>query len=231
MDGTLAPIGATATGTMPSTLATHRNPAHGSPAHGHLAQDSIPSGRYRVRTAEPGDGALIREFVCGLSVRTQYFRFFTAVAPPSAGLLRALSGENSRADILLVTDVCGAVVGHGMAADGQADGRHTADIGLVIADRWQGQGLGTMLLRLLTERAARRGVEALVLEVLPDNRKMLGIIERRWPHASRKRTPDAITITAELIQPDLDYWSMPGRLLAAQLIDCAARGASCQGAR
>jgi ribosomal protein S18 acetylase RimI-like enzyme len=210
MDGTLAPLRATATGTM---------------AQSHLAQDSVPSGRYRVRTAEPADAALIRDFVCGLSVRTQYFRFFTAVAPPGAGLLRALTGENGRADILLVTDPSGAVVGHGMAADGQADGRHTADIGLVIADRWQGQGLGTMLLRLLTERAARRGVEMLVLEVLPDNRRMLGIIERRWPHASRQRTPDAITITAELVLPDLDWPALPGRLLAAQLIDCATRGA------
>ncbi len=220
---------------MDGTLAGPQTAAGATPPH-HLMQGpltcdrlpwgSVPSGRYRVRTAEPDDAALIRDFVCGLSVRTQYFRFFTAVAPPSGGLLRALSGGSGRSDILLVIDDSGAVVGHGMAADGESCDLHTADIGLVIADRWQGQGLGTTLLRLLTERAAERGVETLVLEVLPDNRKMLGIIERRWPHASRKRTPDAITITAELIRPDLDYSSIPGPLLAAQLIDCAARAAS-----
>jgi ribosomal protein S18 acetylase RimI-like enzyme len=226
MDGTLSPLRATATGIVP---------------RGHLADGCVPSGRYNVRTAEPGDADLIRDFVCALSVRTQFFRFFTAVAPPSPGLLRALTGATG-ADIVLVTDDSGVVVGHGMAADGmtadreagdgQAGGVHTADIGLVINDRWQGQGLGTMMLRLLTERAAERGVEALVLEVLPDNRKMLGIIERRWPHASRKRTPDAIRIVAELIRPGLDDYSIvPGELLAAQLIDCAARGASYQGAR
>jgi ribosomal protein S18 acetylase RimI-like enzyme len=225
MNGTLAPLGATTTGIMPP---------------GHLAAGRVPSGRYDVRTAEPGDATLIRDFVCGLSVRTQFFRFFTAVAPPSPGLLRALAGGTG-ADIVLITDDSGVVVGHGMAADdqarddrardGEAGGTHCADIGLVIADRWQGQGLGTMMLRLLTDRAAERGVETLVLEVLPDNRRMLGIIERRWPHASRKRTPDAIRITAELIRPDLDYPSLPGELLAAQLIDCAARGASYQGAR
>lgn len=210
MDGTLTPPMATATGSM---------------QQGHLAAGRVPSGRYDVRTAEPDDATVIRDFVCALSVRTQFFRFFTAVAPPSPGLLRALTGATG-ADIVLITDDCGAVVGHGMAADGEADGTHTADIGLVIADRWQGQGLGTMMLRLLTDRAAERGVEALVLEVLPDNRKMLGIIERRWPHASRKRMPDAIRITAELIRPDLDYAAFPGQLLAAQLIDCAARAAS-----
>jgi hypothetical protein len=31
-----------------------------------------------------------------------------------------------------------------------------------------------------------------VLEVLPDNRVMLGIIRRRWPEAAGERTPDAI---------------------------------------
>jgi ribosomal protein S18 acetylase RimI-like enzyme len=220
MDGTLAPLGATSTAAVP--------PTHLVPSN--LTEGSAPSGRYRVRAAEPDDGTLIREFVCGLSVRTQYFRFFTAVAPPSAGLLRALSGGSGRADILLVTDSSGAVVGHGMAADGQVGGTRTADIGLVVADSWQGQGLGTTLLRLLTDRAAQRGVEALVLEVLPDNRRMLGIIERRWPHARRERTLDSIRITAGLVRPDAGAAILPGLLLAAQLRDCAARSAGYQGA-
>jgi GNAT superfamily N-acetyltransferase len=236
MDGTLASPPTAVAGTTPQASLTRGSLTRGSLTQGSLTQGSltqgsltrgrVPSGRFLVRTAGPDDASIIRDFVCGLSVRTQYFRFFTAVAPPGPGLVRALSGGSGRADILLVTDDCGAVVGHGMAADGEASGTHTADIGLVIADGWQGQGLGTTLLRLLTDRAAQRGVEVLVLEVLPDNRRMLGIIERRWPHASRERTPDAITITAELIQPDLDYSSIPGQLLAAQLIDCAARAAS-----
>jgi GNAT superfamily N-acetyltransferase len=190
-----------------------------------LGSGHAQAGRYRVRPGGAADEALIREFVCGLSVRTQYFRFFTAVAPPGPGLLRALSGSTGQADILLVSDDCGAVVGHGMAVEGLAGRTRTADIGLVIADDWQGQGLGTLLLRLLTERAADRGVEALVLDVLPDNDRMLGIIERRWPHASRKRSPDAITMTADIIRPDLDVSGFPGQLLAAQLLDCAARSA------
>ncbi len=241
MEGTLASRQAAATGTTPEVRPAQSDPAHGnltkdsltkdsptkdSPTQGSLTGGGAPSGRYLIRTARPDDAALIRDFVCGLSVRTQYFRFFTAVAPPSSGLIRSLSGDSGRSDILLVTDDSGAVIGHGMAADAQVGRTHTADLGLVVADRWQGQGLGTTLLRMLTDRAAERGVEALVLEVLPDNRRMLGIIERRWPHASRERTPDAITITAELIRPDLDYMDFPGQLLAAQLLDCAIRAAS-----
>ncbi len=148
-----------------------------------------------LRTARESDAGRIREFVCGLSPRSQYFRFFATVAPPSTGLLRALCGAAGTADILLVTDGLGTVIGHGMAAD-QAG---AADIGVVVADRWQQRGIGTLLLAALVDRAAGRGVRTLVLDVLPANERMLGIITRRWPAAPRERTPDAIVIRPQLL--------------------------------
>jgi GNAT superfamily N-acetyltransferase len=152
---------------------------------------------WRMREAGPQDASLIREFVCGLSVQTQYFRFFTAVAPPSPGLLRALAGGGAgRSDILIAIDDDGAVIGHGMAVDADRAGVKSADIGLVVADRWQGLGLGTGLLGLLVDRAVARGVAALLLDVLPTNTRMLRIIERRWPAASRSRSADSIAIRA-----------------------------------
>ena len=122
--------------------------------------------------------------MCGLSPRSQYFRFFASVAPPSTGLLRALSGVTGAADILLMTDSGGAMIGHGMAADVRgAAGRLETNIGLVIADEWQQRGLGTALLTELVSRAARRDVHALVLDVLPENDPM------RASSADAGRTP------------------------------------------
>lgn len=186
------------------------------------ASGFVPAGSYHIREATPDDASLIREFVRGLSVRTQYLRFFTAVSP-SPGLLRALSEPSGRADILLATDGFGAIVGHGMAVQAEKGGRLVADVGLVVADSWQGQGLGTTLLTMLTDRAAERGVSELVLDVLPVNDRMLGIIERRWPDARRKRTPDAITITADIRRDRLVSPAISGRVLAAALLDCAGR--------
>jgi ribosomal protein S18 acetylase RimI-like enzyme len=160
-----------------------------------LAAGTTARGRYCVRAAGPADDAAIRDFVCGLSVRTQYLRFFTAMCPPSRGLLKALTAGNPRADILLVTGEDGQVVGHGMAVDAAGERAGSADLGLVIADDWQGQGLGPVLLRLLEQRAAGRGITTVVLDVLPENRRMLGIVDRRWPGADRQRTPDSINIT------------------------------------
>jgi GNAT superfamily N-acetyltransferase len=144
-----------------------------------------------LRQAGPDDLTTIREFFCGLSPHSQYLRFFAAVAPPSTSLLRALCGTGG-ADVLVVVDWDGAVIGHGMAADQEAGHGLQSSIGLVVADAWQRQGIGTQLLGALTDRAARRGVSSLVLEVLPDNRVMRGIIARRWPAAPAERTPDAI---------------------------------------
>jgi GNAT superfamily N-acetyltransferase len=147
-----------------------------------------------LREAGPADADQISDFVCRLSARSRYFRFFAAVAPPSASLLRALCGWTG-ADVLVVTGSDGRVIAHGMAADDAAPGAgFAANIGLMVADEWQTRGLGTLLLSVLVARAASRGAQSLALDVLPDNTRMLGIIARRWPDAPRRLTPDAIEI-------------------------------------
>ena len=167
-----------------------------------IASGTTHAGRYLVREADPADCDLIGEFVSGLSVQSQYFRFFTAVAPGPA-LLRLLS-DTSRADLLVVTSDRGVIVGHGKAVDAPSRAVASADVAVVIADAWQGRGLGTMVLDLMVARSARRGVTVLEFEVLPDNARMLGIIDRRFPGASRTRTADSISIRA-----DITTWRQP----------------------
>ena len=163
-----------------------------------------------MRQVRPEDDAdRISEFVCGLSAQSRYFRFFASVAPPSSGLLRALCGGTG-ADVLLVTDGAGAVIAHGMAADTRVGDELASNLGLVVTDRWQQQGLGGLLLSTLVGRAAGRGIRSLVLDVLPENERMLGIINRRWPDARRERTRDAIVIRPA-ITPDqrTGVWPVP----------------------
>ena len=159
-----------------------------------------------IRSGGPEDADSIRAFVCALSPRSQYFRFFASVAPPSTALLRALCGVTGSADILILTDSGNAIIGHAMAADALgADGCLETNIGLVIGDEWQGRGLGTTLLDMLVRRAERRGVRALVLDVLPANDRMRGIIARRWPDAPAERTRDALVIRPPIGPADAGY--------------------------
>jgi GNAT superfamily N-acetyltransferase len=154
-----------------------------------------------LRRAGPADADRIRAFVCGLSPRSQYFRFFASVAPPSTGLLRALTGSAGPADVLIITAESGEVIAHGMAADVSRPSGEAASIGLVVADRWQHHGLGTLLLSTLVGRAAGRGITSLELDVLPANDRMRGIITRRWPDAPIERTRDAIIYRPVIAPP------------------------------
>jgi len=134
-----------------------------TPSANCLATGSARAGSYCVREGGPEDESKIREFAAGLSEPTRYLRFFTAISPARPSVLRVLTGGTPGSDILVITDQHGAVVGHGMAADISADGRPGVDLGLVIADAWQGQGLGTVLLELLAH-VALDGCRAVLLE-------------------------------------------------------------------
>jgi ribosomal protein S18 acetylase RimI-like enzyme len=173
-----------------------------------------------VTVAGPADAERIAGFVGGLSVRTQFQRFFASVARPSASLLRALAGGSGQSDVLLVTvtgggggpdglgglggpggpdGAGGAVIGHAMAVDRiRADGSRAADLGLVVADAWQGRGVGSALLAGLTRRARARGVAELTLDVLRSNDRMLAMIERRWPGAPRTYDGGSVIIRVPL---------------------------------
>lgn len=149
-----------------------------------------------IRPAGRPDARAIRDFINALSVRTQFLRFFASVAPPSSSLLRGLSGTDANADVVIATQH-GSVIGHAMAVDRTGpDGVRVSDIGLVVTDRWQQHGIGSALLRKVVTRAAARGTEMLIMDVLPGNDRMLAMIERRWPGAHREFGPDSITIRA-----------------------------------
>jgi acetyltransferase len=70
--------------------------------------------------------------------------------------------------------------------DGPAGEREFA---LVVADEWQGVGLGSELLRQLGHRAALQGVERLVGDVMRDNLPMIELA-RRHGYAVRTHRAD-----------------------------------------
>jgi GNAT superfamily N-acetyltransferase len=161
-------------------------------------QFARPENPLQIRPAGDGDCEAIRSFVVGLSARSRYLRFFTTASPPSSPVLRGLCGAGRTTDALVaVSD--GVVVGHAMAADAAGPGAgQIADIGLVVADCWQGRGVGSALVRRLAARAAARGVSGLVMDVLPENRRMLAVISRAWPDAAFEFAPDAVTVRVRL---------------------------------
>jgi ribosomal protein S18 acetylase RimI-like enzyme len=159
-----------------------------------------------IRPVQPTDVAALGEFFAGLSPRTRYLRFFVAVTPTGSMLSRLAGGAG--ADVLVATDG-GVIIGHAMAVDRASPGRgSTADVGVVVADAWQGRGIGSALLRALTGRAQARGVAWLTMDVQHDNTLMRGIIARRWVTARPDYSSDCLTFCVPL--PPLPRRRLPG---------------------
>jgi ribosomal protein S18 acetylase RimI-like enzyme len=155
-------------------------------------------GAVEYRGATAADCEAIRWFVAGLSLRARFLRFFTPASPLSSAVLRAMCGAAGTSDALLATHD-GEIVGHAMAADSVTpDGSRATDIGMVIADRWQRHGIGSVIMNCLVARAAARGVSVLVMDVLPENQPMLAMIASRWADAQYTFGADSVTVRVQL---------------------------------
>jgi ribosomal protein S18 acetylase RimI-like enzyme len=155
------------------------------------------AGQVRVRQAGGADHAALRAFLAGLSPRSRYLRFFAGGVPASPAMLRLLAGERPGIDALVATRD-GMIIGHAMAVDSATDGGAAADVGVVVADSWQGRGVGSGLMRALAARAEARGTTALVMDVLTENRQVLAMIDSLWPDARHDRSGPYTTIHAGL---------------------------------
>ena len=155
------------------------------------------AGNYAIRRPCIADREAIREFLTGLSPRASYLRFFVGAPPASQTMLRLLAGGSATTDVLVATDG-DVVIGHAMAGDRTGpDGRLT-EIGVVVADAYRGLGVGSALVRRLLGQAQVRGVTAVVMEVLAENRQVLTMITDHWPVARQERAGAYVTVQAPL---------------------------------
>ena len=92
-------------------------------------------------------------------------------------------------------------------ADCAPHGR-SAEIGVTVADRWQGHGVGSALLRQLIETARRIGFESLFAEVLPANGQMRCLLKRHDFTCSAEPFAQTLDFRLEL-RDDSDRRSSP----------------------
>lgn len=167
----------------------------------------VPDARL-VRPVRAGDRGALHEFLASLSAQTRYLRFFAPVGPTPT-LLELLSGGGD-AHAVVAAHRSGVIIGHAIAADRAGPAGRVTEIGVVVADRWQGRGVGSALLRALVTGALARGVGTVAMDVLADNRKMLAMIDAHWPEARIDRSGALLSIRAGL--PGTWQESQPGAL-------------------
>ena len=131
-------------------------------------------------------------------MQARYLRFFSPITP-GPSLLNLLCGGDGTIDALLATRD-GVIIGHGMAADVSGPcGVRTTDIGVVVADAWQHQGVGSALVRALITGAQVRGATAVTMDVMHGNDRALAMIKGHWPAARTRRSRDCNTLCIQLV--------------------------------
>jgi acetate---CoA ligase (ADP-forming) len=147
-----------------------------------LADGSIA----RVRQAGQGDDALIAEFARGLSSKSLRLRFGAQADEVSAGeLMKPAPGGRT-----LVAMREGSIIGLASYVDMGT----RADAGVVVADAYQGKGLGTILLGQLAQLANSEGVRVFQTRVSPDNTAMVRVLNDLGFPTSTRIEPGALIV-------------------------------------
>ncbi len=131
-----------------------------------------------VRPIRPDDADLERAFAYRLSRESIYNRFFGARRVLTPEWLEQLTRIDFSREVALIATVVveGSETQIGVARyvrDGAA-----CECAIVIADAWQGRGVGTKLLRELLAAAGRSGITEIRGDVLASNRPMLALARR-----------------------------------------------------
>jgi RimJ/RimL family protein N-acetyltransferase len=134
----------------------------------------------RLRLTRPSDAPLVRAFLDGLTSETLHRRFFTAAA--GAAMERHFTFFNPRERMVLAATL--PVEGYERIV-GLADlallETGLAELGVVVDDARQGQGIGTLLCEALAWLAAQRGATHVKADMLEHNVAMARVMERLGP--------------------------------------------------
>ena len=137
--------------------------------------DGIPS---HIRPIRPDDAARERAFINGLSPESRYQRFMHNLREAGDALIEKFVNIDYHRTMALVA-VMGKsgeerIIGVARYA---ADDDDSCEFAVAVADDWQCRGIGTTLVPLLFEHAARAGFKTIYGTVLANNQRMIELAQ------------------------------------------------------
>ena len=133
-----------------------------------------------LRPMKPEDEPLVSDFLGKCSEETIYFRYFKLIKKwTHEMLIRFTQNDYDRELGLMAIGLPpGPEVMMGVSRMVMAADRSTAEFAVIVADPWQGKGLGPKLVERITEIAREQGVKLLTGDVLAQNQPMLEMVKR-----------------------------------------------------
>jgi acetyltransferase len=152
-----------------------------------------------IRPLRPDDVGIEREFVTGLSDETRYSRLLGGAIKVTDEYIRRLTHLDWSREVALaaITMLGDAETIIGVARYVIDDGGRACEFAIVLADAWQGRGIGRRMLLKLASVARRRGLKRMYGDILSTNQAMLGMV-RKLGFTLARHPGDASVVRATL---------------------------------
>jgi GNAT superfamily N-acetyltransferase len=150
-------------------------PPHSTPAIPAVTARTRDGTEVRLRPLGRGERDLVAGFFAGLSAESRRRRFLQPMPRLSEAMLRHLVDVDGRRHAAVVAEVGGECAGIARWV-AIPDEPGAAEVAVTVTDRFQGRGIGRLLLDALGPSAARAGLTTLVYLADPTNRPVLHLL-------------------------------------------------------
>jgi len=152
-----------------------------------------------LRPIKPEDEPLERELIAGLSEESSRFRFFYIIKEITHEMLSRFCNIDHDREMAIIAEynANGKRRNVGVGRLISEPGRDTGEFAVLVADDFQGNGLGLKLLDNLIKVAEDKGLKSIYGVVLNDNRKMIGLAEKLG-FTTRRLSAEESRVTLEL---------------------------------
>jgi GNAT superfamily N-acetyltransferase len=168
----------------------------------------------RLRPIRAADDELLKRGFDRLSPESRYRRFLCpmdALSDQMVGYLTDVDHHDHEA-IVALDDESGEGVGVARYVR-HADRPQVAELAVTVADDWQGRGVGTLLVQVLSARARAEGLTAFSALCLATNEDMLEVLKGLGPVEVVDRAPG--TVEVEMPIPEVGLSPVVRKLLRA----------------
>jgi acetate---CoA ligase (ADP-forming) len=147
----------------------------------------------QIRPIRPDDAEGLVRFFKLLGPQSRYFRFFRVKEALEHDEAVYFSTVDYTRRMALVAIDEGEIVGVGRY-DALSEEPHVAEVAFAVADTYQGRGIGSELLSLLTVHARRRGITAFRAFVMAENKQMMRVFRNSGYTMSRTLEDNVFTV-------------------------------------
>lgn len=154
-----------------------------------------------LRPVKPEDEPLVYQLLQSCSEETIYFRYFRLIKNWTHDMLIRFTQNDYDREIglMAIGQPPGPEVMMGVGRMVMDADRQTAEFAVIVADPWQGKGLGPKLLERVIDITRENGVRLLYADVLAQNQPMLEMV-RRMGFSLKK------DVESQIVRVEMDLW-------------------------